>query len=341
MKLNRRTIFGIAISIPLLLWALRGVEPAEVLGVLARSNVALFVLSAVVATTIYPLRALRWRYILWPIRERLHFGSLWRATAIGMMVNNVLPARAGEIARAYALTREERDVRFPTAIASLAIDRVLDAILIIVLLIVAMLTSDFPRDITIAGQPIAMYVYIATGVAGVVLVMLFTLAIFPQQFVSAFERIVARVAPAFVARLSKLLHSFADGLAVLRRPALFARVLWWTAVHWLVSGVAFWLGMLAVGIEAPFSAALFVQSLIAIGVAAPAAPGFFGLFEFFGTEGLAIYGVSRDLAVSWAIGFHILSFIPITLLGALYFVRMGLSLREVGRGADRESPAQA
>lgn len=337
MKFNWRGVLGLAISVLLLAWALRGVELAQVAQVLGQSNVAFFVLAALVATTIFPLRALRWRYILWPVRDRLPLGPLWRATAIGMMVNNVIPARAGEIARAFALSREQPEVRFPAAIASLAIDRVLDAILIIVLLIVAMVHPGFPRETVIAGQPIRTYVYVATAVAAAALVMLFLLAIFPQQFVRVFERIVSKVAPHFVERLSLLLHSFADGLAVLRRPGLMLRVLFWTAVHWLVSAAAFWIGMKAVGINAPYSAALFVQSLIAIGVAAPAAPGFFGIFEFFGTEGLAIYGVPRDLAVSWAIGFHLLSFIPITVLGAIYFVRMGLSFREVGRPAAQET----
>jgi uncharacterized protein (TIRG00374 family) len=337
MRFGWRGIVGIAISVLLLAWTLRGVELAEVASVLGSSNIALFVLATLVATSIYPLRALRWRYILWPVKERLPFGPLWRATAIGMMVNNVIPARAGEIARAYAVSREEPQVRFPAAIASLAIDRVLDAILIIVLLIVAMLDPGFPRDTVIAGQPVRTYAYIATAVALAALVMLFLLALFPQQFVRTFERIVSKVAPHFVERLSRLLHSFADGLAVLRSPRLLLHVLFWTTVHWLISALSFWIGMKAVGIDAPYTAALFVQSLIAIGVAAPAAPGFFGIFEFFGTEGLAIYGVPRDLAVSWAIGFHLLSFIPVTLLGAMYFVRMGLSFREVGRPAPQQT----
>lgn len=337
MRFGWRGILGIAVSVLLLAWTLRGVELAEVFRVLAESNVWLFVLSALVATTIFPLRALRWRYILWPVSERLPLGPLWRSTAIGMMVNNVIPARAGEIARAYALSREQRQVRFPAAIASLAIDRVMDAILIIILLIVAMLDPSFPRDTMIAGQPVRNLAYVATAISVAALVMLFLLAIFPQQFVRVFERVVSRVAPTFVERLSRLLHSFADGLAVLRRPDLFLRVLLWTSVHWVISGVSFWIGMKAVGIEAPFSAALFVQSLIAIGVAAPAAPGFFGVFEFFGAEGLGIYGVPQGLAVSWAIGFHLLSFIPITILGAFYFARLGLSFREVGGPAPQQT----
>jgi uncharacterized membrane protein YbhN (UPF0104 family) len=67
----------------------------------------------------------------------------------------------------------------------------------------------------------------------------------------------------------------------------------------------------------------------------PSAPGFFGIFELFAKAGLTIYGVPDDLAVAWAISFHFLSFIPITVIGAWYFVRLGLHMREIGAAAPR------
>jgi len=39
--------------------------------------------------------------------------------------------------------------------------------------------------------------------------------------------------------------------------------------------------------------------------------------------------------VTWAIGFHLLSFIPITVIGAYYFVRLGLHFREIGTATER------
>jgi uncharacterized membrane protein YbhN (UPF0104 family) len=100
-------------------------------------------------------------------------------------------------------------------------------------------------------------------------------------------------------------------------------------VHWLLNALGFWFGFKAVGVTLPFSAALFLQTLIALGVALPSAPGFFGVFEKFATVGLGIYGVSATQATSWAIGFHILSFIPITLIGMWYFAKPGLHLKEI------------
>ena len=123
---------------------------------------------------------------------------------------------------------------------------------------------------------------------------------------------------------------------MLRSPSRFGAVLMWTVLHWLMNALAFWLGFRAVGIVAPFSAALFVQGIIAIGVAIPSAPGFFGVFEAVARESLAVYGVGPDLAVAWAIGFHILSFIPITLIGAVYFARLGMHMGDLGAAATAE-----
>jgi uncharacterized protein (TIRG00374 family) len=158
------------------------------------------------------------------------------------------------------------------------------------------------------------------------------------------------VAPRFEAAGRDALLSFAAGLSVLRSPRRFVGVLFWTVVHWLVCALAFWIGFRAVGLDASFSAAVFLEALIAIGVAIPSAPGFFGVFENFAKIGLVgVYGFDATRVVSWAIGYHILSFIPITVIGAWYFSRVGMSLADVqkagtadadgGVGARSETPA--
>jgi uncharacterized membrane protein YbhN (UPF0104 family) len=164
---------------------------------------------------------------------------------------------------------------------------------------------------------------------GFVLVAVYAMVLFPKHVLTLYELVVRRIAPRFEARGRDALESLVHGLSVLRTPSRFVAVLSWTLVHWLMNALAFWLAFKAVHIDAPFSAALFLQGLIAIGVAAPQAPGFFGVFEFFGKEGLALYGVAPDAAATWAISFHFLSYVPITVIGAWYFLRTGMTLGEL------------
>ncbi|MDQ2890612.1 MAG: flippase-like domain-containing protein [Gemmatimonadota bacterium] len=328
MKKHFRAVLGVAISAVLLWWVLRDVSIATVIHELSMANPWLFALATVCSTLIFPLRARRWRTILDPVFPKLPFGALWRATAIGMMVNNVVPARAGEVARAYVLTRET-PVPFSTSIASLAVDRVFDAIVLLLLAFLSVLDPAFPAGVNIAGVPVARWAIGGATLVGAAVVVLYSLVFFPAQLIRLFELFARKLSPKIEERGKAALLTFSEGLSVLRSPRHFAAVMGWTTVHWLVNALGWWLAFVAVGIHAPFSAALLLQAMVALGVAVPAAPGYFGVFEKVAVLGLAVYGVSASLATSWALGFHILSFLPITTFGAIYAARLNLNLRDL------------
>jgi hypothetical protein len=65
------------------------------------------------------------------------------------------------------------------------------------------------------------------------------------------------------------------------------------------------------------------------------------VFESVSKVALRLYGVPATLAVSWALGYHVLTFIPITVFGAVYAVRLGLGLRELTGGTDAAKPEAA
>lgn len=286
--------------------------------------------SSVCATLIFPLRARRWRPILDPVAPNLPFGPLWRSTAIGMMMNNVLPARAGEVARAYALTREA-GVPFATTLASLAVDRLLDAVVLLGFTGIAFLDPQLRHGMASAG-PIEDFAGGGLLIMFLLMAGLYGLVFLPTQLIRLFELFARRVSPIMEERGRRVLEKFIAGLSVLRRPDRFAAVIGWTIAHWGLNAVAYVLAFRAFGITVPFSAALFLLGFIALGAAVPSAPGFFGVFEYMAIQGLSLYGVSKAQATSWAISFHILSFIPITLIGAYYFARLGLGLVELRKG---------
>jgi uncharacterized membrane protein YbhN (UPF0104 family) len=131
-----------------------------------------------------------------------------------------------------------------------------------------------------------------------------------------------------------LLTSFLQGLAALRDPRLLVKGLAWSFAFWGWNAVSFWLAFKAFGIELGYVPALFVQAIIAIGVAAPAAPGFFGTFHWAAKAGLfEVYGASEAATLAFAFGYHLGGFIPVTLMGLWYAGRLGVSLKEIGQGA--------
>lgn len=333
MKFDWKSALGIALSALLLWWTLRGESLGDVWSVLRNSDGLLFALGTVVSTCIFPLRARRWRTILEPVAGTIPFGALWRSTAIGMMMNNVFPFRAGEFARAFALTRETPRVALTTALGSLAVDRIFDAIVLLACMFGAMLDPAFPAGVRIVGRTVPQLAAGGVAFIAALLIVCYAVVLMPERVLALVRSAARRVVPRFEARIVKLVEHGVGGLAVLRDSRRFLAVLFWAVAHWLVHALALFICFRAVGISVPFSAALFLQGVLGMGVAIPSSPGFFGVFETFAVIGLGVYGVPKELAISWALGYHILSFIPITVMGAFYFARLGLSVGTLQRAA--------
>jgi hypothetical protein len=323
-----RAALGLVVAAAALYWALHNVVWHDFFGALRTSNVALWLAAMVVAQLIFPLRARRWKPMLAPIAPDLRFNLLWRATAIGMMVNNVT-GRAGELARAYVLSRDEPRVPFAAALASLVVDRTFDALVVLLLLLVALLDPHFRSGVSMEGWTVSALVIGSTTVIVGAVVVLYLCVFAPQRVESIVGGVARRVIPGWRERVVLMTRSFVGGLRVLRNPRLLAAVFAWTVAHWLVHATAMWLGFRALGIHVPLTAALLVQGLIAMGAAVVPTPGFVGIFEKAGTAGLGLYGVSVSVAGAWALCYHLLTMIPITLIGLWYAGRLGLSLGQL------------
>ncbi|MFI5243816.1 MAG: lysylphosphatidylglycerol synthase transmembrane domain-containing protein [Gemmatimonadales bacterium] len=338
MKNGVRTALGILLSVLLLWWTMKDTSVHAVWEVLSKSSIPLWIACMVCGTAIFPLRARRWQALLAPVAGRLPLLPLWEAVAIGMMATNVIPLRPGEVARPFALSRAEPKVKFTAAFASVAVDRLFDATVVVLMMLLATLDPAFPSQQPIGDHTLAFYLKPTAVFLVLVLAGLVFLVVAPDRMFAISDGIMRRVAPRFEPKVRGLLEGFVSGLHVLRSPKLLAEVFFWTVLHWLCNAFAFWLGFQALHLSAPFSAALLLQGLIAIGVAIPSTPGFFGPFEAAGKIGLAVYGVSNAEAVSWVIGFHVLTFVPITIMGGWYLARMKLHFSDF-TGGNKAPPA--
>jgi hypothetical protein len=78
-----------------------------------------------------------------------------------------------------------------------------------------------------------------------------------------------------------------------------------------------------------FPGALIMQGLIMFGIAVPSTPGYVGVFEAPIIAVLALYEVDRTLAATYAITYHVATFLPITLLGAWSMLRTHVGLKSL------------
>lgn len=336
MKLDWRAWFGFAVTFFLLWWVLRDVDFATVLTEIRGANYWLLALAVAVTTAGFLIRAFRWKVLLHPIRPDVGLPSRFAAVNIGFMANNLLPLRAGEFARAYALSRME-PVSASGAFGSLAVERFLDSFTVLLLLMVAVMAPDFPEGATVAGRSVGTVVNGGALLVGGVLVALLVLLIWPRRLVRLAERAAGRLLPGQMGRrVVDSLEAFLSGLTALRSPRLLGLALLWSVVFWCWNCLAFWIGFRAFGIDASYFAALFVNAMVAFAVAVPSSPGFFGTFHAGVTVGLlGVYGVGAGQTLAFAFGFHLGGFIPVTLIGLYYAWRLGLSLEEIERSEEK------
>lgn len=330
--MNWKTLVGILISAVLLYFTFRGVDFSEVIHEIAQANLWYFLAATVAATFVFWVRAWRWRYILDPVQGGTTFRSRFSATCIGFMANNLLPARVGEFARAYAISRTE-PVPVISSFSSLVIERLFDAFTLVIMLFVAMGLPGFPAWPEYAPTD---FPAIARGLGmavAAILLLLFFLVLRPRLAVGAFEAVANRVLPRSIRRpIVDALDAFLSGAAVLRDGRMLLASAFWSVALWLVNCAGFWFAFKAFSLDLSFTAALFFQSCIAIAVSLPAAPGFFGTYEFAAKVVLVdLWAMEANKALGFALGFHIAGFIPVTLMGLWFAWTLGLSLGGIAR----------
>jgi uncharacterized protein (TIRG00374 family) len=325
-------LVGLGISALAFWWAMPADGLHSLPGYVASAQRWTLLASVVVATLTFPIRAIRWRWLLRAEdRTPPPAPAIWHATAIGFMANNVLPFRLGELARAWALSRLG-GTRFPSAVASIAVERVFDALTVAGLFALALLGPALPAGITIGGRPAADFIRLI-GIAGLAaLVAAAVGALYP----AAAERLLRRVVPwpALADRLAGPLHSFAHGLKVLHEPRRVALIVLGSVALWTVNAWSFGLAFGAFELPAALPSAIIVQTFVVFGVALPSTPGYVGVFELAIVAAAKLLGAPEGAAFAAALTYHVLSYFPITLLGAWSLTRTGLRLGDL-----RQSPS--
>jgi len=132
MTRRRVSLAGTALFAVACLLALDRIGTGDVVTAATAADPWLLALAAVVYASSWPVRGRRYGDVLATIDRRCSTGVLTMAIFVSQTANLVLPARAGDGARAYLLKRD-RDVSYPSGVASLAVERVFDLVAITVL----------------------------------------------------------------------------------------------------------------------------------------------------------------------------------------------------------------
>lgn len=150
-----RLILGLTLGLALLAVAARGVELKQVWAGLLRANSTWVILAllAVLLTTLAKIG--RWR-ALFPKAQQPGLRRLGKALLVGQLTNALLPARVGDVIRAYLVGERGRGNR-ATALGTIAAEKVFDVLLLLICAGIAAFSGSLPPwlNISLAGLAVA------------------------------------------------------------------------------------------------------------------------------------------------------------------------------------------
>jgi uncharacterized protein (TIRG00374 family) len=321
-----RWVVGIIVSAFFLWVALQQVEDISHVGdALGRANYLWLLPAVLLYLAGLWVRALRWRALITPVAP-IGLGSLFGILSIGFLVNNVLPARLGEIARAVLVGRRH-DISRSAVLATIVLERIFDGIVMLLFLGVATAAAGDQ----IASDWLGVLVPMTAAGFGGAAVALVLLALAPTTMLG----IAARLLAPFPARAREaalaVAQRFITGLGVLGDLKLAALTLVLSAVAWLLeAGVYVAVGQ-AFGMKVAPVGYLLALSVANLGTMIPSSPGYVGTFDALVARSLAIFGVGDALALAYAFLVHLAIWLPPTLIGFFYLYRYNLRLTKLTR----------
>jgi len=314
---------GFAISAILIALFLRATHPSELADALREANYVYLIPATGVLFVAISARCARWSVLIRPVAP-MSPARLFPYAIIGYMANNLLPARAGEVVRAYVLGDREHISKLGT-FGTIAVERLFDGLTLVFMLLIAGAFVGF-EDSRLR------VIAVASSALFAVAVTLFYVITLSEERAKRVMRLFLRFLPE---RLEHRAEQVADQLAVsLRsvhewRPLLavvFFSMLAWTieAGCYAVVGQGFDLGV-------GFGHYALLLAAANLAIIVPTFFGGTGPFEWAAKLVLVGAGVSDSVAGAYSIVAHAIILIPTTVLGLFLLWSFGISFGRITR----------
>lgn len=272
---------------------------------------------AIFLTIIHWLRVLRWKPLLEPYAS-VPLRALNRVGAVGFMAVFLLPLRLGELTRPLMLARQgagHKPVRFTAGLGTIALERVLDGLLVTALLFVVLQEI---HPLTLARFPqVQVGAWASLGIFSVALGGLVATVVARDFTLNWTRRIIGAASTGLAEKVIGLVTAFVDGLAVLKSPWHVVQFVGLTVLYWGVNGLGVWLFAGGFGIQMPVVAAYAMMSCVVVGMMIPNAPANAGSFWTFLLLPAGLYGVDDQSprTIAFALGLWLAQTVQVAVFG--------------------------
>jgi hypothetical protein len=274
------------------------------------------------------LRAWRWQQIMTPL-VKIPVSKVFGAMNIGYMANNILPFRLGEVYKAQVIFQLSGLSR-TEAFGTIVVERLVDLVYMVPFIGLAILLYPMPGAFQIGGIIASICAFALGGFC-------VWLGIDHARAVHWTRNVFAIFPKAFAEKATSGIDKFTIGLGVLGRRELLWRLTISSLLMWMMYASMVYLVLDSLGMVKGvdliaanrIGAVLVILFITTFGFVLPGAPGAVGTYHGVAVLGLSLFGVPGDQAVGFALMLHALNYIPLTLLGWIFFWKYGLSFRKV------------
>ena len=340
---------GISVSAVLLALFIFTVDLGRFLDALSGANYTLVAPAAGIYLVSILFRTLRWQLLLRHLRP-ISVARLYPVVVVGYMANNLLPMRLGELVRSYYVGERE-GISKTTALATIFIERLLDALILLVFIAVIALfvpllgvaegfgeRSSVPWPLLVVG--ISLPFVAAFG-------LLLLIALAPNRARVVAATVIRPLPQRLEKRLNPLVDMFLGGLISLSSPRKILGLFLLSIPIWLFEAALFTIIGFSFGLDRAFdnlgemvAAMVLVTAIANIGSSIPAAPGGIGLFELIARETLvllALASIDRADAGAYVTVVHATLLLPMIVLGQVFLWTQHISFGSLSR-AGRSVP---
>ncbi|MCO6429595.1 MAG: flippase-like domain-containing protein [Deltaproteobacteria bacterium] len=299
-----RSVIPWLITAMALYYAFSGVDLSMVIDHIKEAERIPLVIAALITLSSYLVRTLRWQILF--LKSQMNYFTALRVLILGFFMNNILPARAGELVRAHMGARASGETR-TLVLATIASERLVDGLTISLMFVI------FAAGVGDPGlSHNLMYVALAFGM--VTVAVLVVLAARERLFALA-ERINSRYKSRASAYTLDRVRIFINGLKPLFMPAKLPSVVVLSIIVWSIELAVYFL--ISRAFDASLSISLCVLFLVAVNFSSliPAAPGGIGVIEAVASAVLISVGVPREQALSMALCQHFIQYLVVGVPG--------------------------
>ena len=314
MKNLIKFLISLSVSFISIYFATKNVHWNELKKILSNAEYSPLLLAVFISAATFWLRAARWQILLEPF-QKIKALTLLRWQIGGLLINNLLPLRMGEIARAYWAGHKSA-ISKSAVMATIVVERVLDISSIAVLGMVILFVTGFYRcnfSCLTFKNSLLFLILIST------LVMICR---FYSQRLTA-QALMNKARAVLSEKLFSMMEKFITGLKILKDKREVIKVFSLSLVIWSID-----IGALAVisrtlNLNLTWIKSGLVTIGLILGVMVPAAPGAAGTYEAGGVAALSLIGVEKTLALSFILLLHTFQYLYVLMIGIPVLIMEG------------------